>query len=73
MSISTAAFGGKHTPKQVLLDALDHAGDFKCCVLVYVDQNDYVYTAWSDGSMLMRMGMMDVAKIRMLDAGQEDE
>jgi hypothetical protein len=73
MSISTAAFGGKHTPKQVLLDALNHADDFKCCVLVYVDQNDYVYTAWSDGSMLKRIGMMDVAQIRMLEAGQEDE
>ena len=37
MSVSTAAFGGKHTPKQVLLDAINEADTFKCCVLVYLD------------------------------------
>ncbi len=71
--IATAAFGGKHTPRQVLLDALEDADTFKCCVLVCVDDEDYVNAGWSDGSMLKRMGMMDVAKLRMLDAAQEDE
>ena len=73
MSISTAAFGGKHTPKQVLLDALEKTEDCQCLVVVYLDSNDYVMTSWSDGSMLQRMGMMDVAKLRMFDAAQDEE
>ena len=73
MSIITAAFGGKHTPKQVLLDALEHAESFQCCVVVYFDADDYVNTAWSDGSMLQRLGMLDIAKLRMIDAAQDDD
>lgn len=71
--IETVAFGGRHTPTQVLIDALNNAETFKCCVVVYLDDEDYVQTTWSDGSMLMRIGMMDVAKLRMLDASEEQE
>ena len=73
MTVETAAFGGKHTPKQVLLDAMGHAESFKCCVVVYLDDDDYVNTSWSDSSMLTRMGMMDVAKLRMFDASGDDD
>jgi len=72
-NIRTAAFGNKHTPKQVLLDALNQSDDMKVCVVVHLDKDDYVITSWSDGSSLKRMGMMQAAALRMLDAAQEGE
>jgi len=71
--VSTAAFGGKHTPRQVLIDALNHTDRFKCCVVVCLDDEDYVHTSWSDGSSLKRMGMMEVAKLRMFNAADEQD
>ena len=71
-NIRTAAFGNKHTPKQLLLDALNHADDMKICVVVQLDKDDYVLTSWSDGSSLKRMGMMQIAALRMMDATQEE-
>lgn len=72
MSVETFAFGGKHTPEQVLVDVLNDGNEKKCLVVVYLDGDDYIQTAWSDGSMLGRMGMLDVAKLRMFDSAQED-
>ena len=72
-NIRTGAFGNKHTPKQLLLDALNHADDMQVCVVVHLDKDDYVLTSWSDGSSLKRMGMMQVAALQMLNATQEKE
>ena len=72
-NIRTAAFGNKHTPKQLLLDALNHADQMQICIVIQLDAEDCVQTSWSDGSLLSRMGMTQVASLRMLDAEQEDE
>lgn len=72
-NVKTIAFGNRHTPKQVLIDAMDQAETAKLCVVVMLDADDYVQTAWADGSMLSRVGMLDAAKLRMIDAAQEDE
>jgi len=72
-NLETAQFGNKHAPEQTLIDVLSNIDGAKVVVVVMLDKDDYVQTSWSDGSMLMRIGMMDVAKIRMLEAGQEDE
>lgn len=72
-NIRIAAFGNKHAPKQILLEALNIVDDMKCCVVVQLDKDDFVVTSWSNGSMLARMGMMQVAALRMLDAAQDDD
>ena len=72
-SVTTIAFGNKHTPHQTLIDATAKIDGVQTVVVVMLDADDYVVTSWSDGSMLKRLGMLDIAKLRMIDAGQEDE
>lgn len=72
-NVKTIAFGNRHTPKQVLIDAMEHAETAKMCVVVMLDADEYVQTAWASSSMLSRIGMLDVAKLRMIDVAQEDE
>lgn len=71
-NVKTIPFGNRHSPKQVLIDAMEHADTAKMLVVVMLDGEDYVQTSWSDGSMLARVGMCDVAKGRMIEAAQED-
>jgi len=71
--LKTAAFGNRHTPRQLLIDALEKVEKAKMAVLIYVDENDYIISGWSDGSLLKRIGMLDVAKLRMIESGSEDE
>jgi len=66
MNIKTAAFGDKRTPTQVLISAQQDAENYDCVVVVVLDKDGYVDSAWSDGSALKRMGMLDVAKVRMM-------
>lgn len=73
MNVETFSFGGKHTPEQTLISALNNDDDKQCVVIVYLDRDGYVKTVWSDGSMLGRIGMLDVAKTQMLEAAQEGE
>lgn len=72
-NIRTAVFGGRHSPEQVLLDALNHAEHMQCCVVIYFDKDEFIQTSWSDGSMLQRMGMAQVAALRMLEVAQEED
>ncbi len=72
-SVTTIAFGNKHTPHQTLIDAMSHIDGVQTVIVVMLDEDDYVVTSWSDGSMLKRLGMLDMAKLRMIDEGQEDE
>ncbi len=73
MNISVAAFGGNRTPRQALLNVLDLADDAKIAVVVILDKDDGVNTAWSDGSLLKRIGMLEFAKMRMMELACEDE
>lgn len=72
-NLETAQFGDKHTPDQTLIDAMNNLGDAKMVVVVVLDDEDYVRTSWSDGSLLKRMGMMDMAKTRMFQVGNLNE
>ena len=72
-NIKTIPFGNKHTPEQTLLDALNSAEDAECIVIVQMTKDGYVETSWSNGSLAMRLGMLDMAKVRMFDIGQEGE
>ena len=66
MNISAPAFGGKRDPEQTLFDAMTHIREAKIAVVVYLDKDGFVNTGWSDGSMLKRLGMLDVAKHQMM-------
>jgi len=72
-NVQAASFGKKITPQQTLIEALNNIEGVKVAVCVIIDKDDMVQTNWSSASMLMRMGMMDVAKTVMFEIGQEDE
>lgn len=69
MSVSTIPFGNKHTPDQVLIDAMNTKA--KMVVVVILDEHDCIEVAWSDGSVLKRLGMLEIAKIHMVEAISE--
>jgi len=71
-NLKTAQFGNKHAPEQTLIDALSVIEGTKIAVVVFLDKDDYVCTSWSDGSLLKRLGMMDIAKIRMMETAEEE-
>lgn len=74
MSISTAPFGGKTSPKQTIIDALELSEDVDveiAVVVVLTKENKIVSTGWSDGSLLKRLGMLEMAKHQMIQASDE--
>ena len=70
--LKSAAFGGQITPTQLLADTVRLVGGAKCAVLVYLDDDGYIKTGWSDGSLAERLGLLDVAKHRMIVDATED-
>lgn len=68
MSILTAPFGGRHVPKQVLLDALEIADEMRIIVISYMDSDGTPQTEWSNGNYLKRIAMMEVSKMEMTEA-----
>jgi len=62
MSVETAPFGGKLGSHQLVTSLIDEIKDSKIAIVVYLDQDEYVWTYWSDGSSLKRLGMLDMAK-----------
>jgi len=65
-NLRTTTFGNKRSPEQTLIHALSDVDGVKIAVVVFLDKNDYIQTGWSDGSMLKRIGMMDIAKQQMI-------
>jgi hypothetical protein len=55
--IRTAAFGGKRNAKQVLADALGEADSIEAVVVCAKYKDGIVRYAWSDGDMLLLMGL----------------
>jgi len=70
--VHTAAFGGKRTPKHTIISALEDAEDAQLAIVVLLDKDGYVMSAWSDGSCLKRLGLLEIAKQRMVDTLRED-
>ena len=68
MSIKTVAFGGKHTPEQVLLNAIEHVHEYgaQCVVVVLLDGDDYIQTSHSDGSATTKVGLLEWGKRRLM-------
>lgn len=71
MSVETVAFGNRHTPEQILLDALQQTKHMKTIVLVYMDNDRYVHSAWSQGMSVERIGLLELAKLRQVELMQE--
>jgi hypothetical protein len=69
--LKTAAFGEKVSPAQLLIDAMQHMEGAHMLVLVFIDKDDIICTAWSDGRVTERCGILDVAKARMIDSAKE--
>lgn len=74
-NLKTAAFGGKRTPQQSLIGAMedDRFADAKIAVVVFLDADDGINTCWSDGSLLKRIGLLEFAKRRMIDLSIEED
>ena len=66
-------FGNKRTPKQTVIDALNKMDDEQIAIVVFLSKDDYVNTAWSDGSQLKRIGMLEFAKNAMMNASFEED
>lgn len=66
--IHVARFGGERTPKQAVVDILDKLDDAELAVVVILDKDGGIYTSWSDGCTVKKMGMLEFAKIRIMDA-----
>ena len=71
-NLKTAQFGTKQTPQQTLIDALENGSKAKIAIVVYLDESYYIHTSWSDGSLLKRLGMLEIAKLKMLDCAKEE-
>jgi len=65
--LSTAAFGNKRNAKQLLIDALKHMDGADLCVLIWRSGDKLVETAWSDGNLTERVGMLEIAKVQMIE------
>lgn len=67
MSVKVVAFGDKRNAQQTLLEAMNHVdSDTKMVVIVALDKDDAIHTAWSDGSLLKRLGLCDIVKDSMI-------
>jgi len=73
MNISVAAFGGNRTPEQAILDVTDLADDAQLAVVVILGKDDLIHTSWSDGSLIARIGMLEIAKKHMITRAYEGE
>ena len=72
-NVETFPFGDRHTPKQTLLSCLSEVEDAKIAIVIYLDKDDYIETAWSDGSLLKRLGLLYMAADRMKDIAAEEQ
>lgn len=72
-NVKTTNFGDKHSPSQVLIDALDKAGTAKTVIVIILDEEDYIQTSWSDSTSLVRLGLLETAKYRTADLMMETE
>lgn len=70
--LKTANFGNRHTPCQVLIDALHEAEDAKACIVVLLDKDDYIRTGWSDAWTTTRVGLLEFAKQRIIALASEE-
>jgi hypothetical protein len=70
-NLATAAFGDKRNPKQLLIDALPKMGEAEVAMIVYRDQDGLVQTAWSDGPLTERVGLLEIAKLQMIESARE--
>lgn len=71
--IHVARFGGERTPKQAVVDMLDKLDDAELAVVVVLDKDGGIYTSWSDGPAIQQMGMLEFAKIRIMDVAIEKD
>lgn len=67
----TREFGGRHSPQQVLVDAMQYVDGAQCLVVAFIDKDGYICSSWSDSSVTTRLGVLDVAKHRMIDLSKE--
>lgn len=73
LTVTTHSFGDRHTPQQVLIDALEQADDMQVVVIVYLDKEDFIHSGWSDGSSLKRIGMLETVKSSILESQDEPD
>lgn len=73
--VRTIAFGGKRTPEQALIGAMEDElfEGAKIAVVVFLDKDEGINTCWSDGSLLKRIGLLEFAKRRMIDISIEQD
>lgn len=67
MSVETAPFGGKLGAHQLVTSLIDEIKESQIAIVVFLDKDDFVETYWSDGSSLKRLGMLDMAKRRIME------
>jgi hypothetical protein len=72
-NVKTRDFGGKLSPSQVLIDVMQYTDEAKTLVVVFIDKDDCINTAWADGALSQRVGLCDIAKHRMIDLAWRDE
>lgn len=62
-----ARFGGKVSPHSLLANALSRAEEFSDVVVVCRTKDGYTSVGHSAGSVLTKLGMMDIAKDSLLE------
>lgn len=72
-NIRVGAFGGKHTPRQLLLDTLNCTDNMQILVVSYLDQKGFIQTGWSTGDLTKRIGMLEISKLQMIELAKEQE
>lgn len=72
-NIESGNFGGAISPAQIIADVLQHSEDIQCVVVVSLTKDDKIKTCWSDGSSLMRIGMLETAKDDIRETMSEDD
>lgn len=72
-NIEVIAFNNKQNPEQVLIDSMEDAKDAKALVVVMLDKDDYILTGWSHGWSTQRIGLLEIAKHRMMIKMDESE
>lgn len=67
-NVKTLYNSGTYSTSQLYMDSKGDLEKAKLGVLVYLDEDNIIHTYWSAGSNLEKIGILEVARSRLVDS-----
>jgi len=71
--VVTGKFGSELSPNQILINALEFADDMDCLVVAFTNKEGSISSGWSSSPVTSRLGLLDLAKLMMIESISNEE